>query len=436
MPLDLRIWHLCCATDQLKWVRHISLENAQSLSESGRYTPSNAKQTQRTRQEPLNFRPLTLRPLQSLKSRLVQRNHSSQQQQLSDAMQTRNSAMAQPPPHIMPHSLPFMRANVLESDALQLPQSAFPQQPSPVQIDCPPKPSHGTGGSAWKATIANDSAVHFVAQSSESSSAPLVITSSSGRTQMPFSHDVVSGLPESGPLFVRPSANSSEQFALDASAFPPNQVVQTQSRLPPNSVARKIPRKGTFVSNPTVQSTPKDTKPRSGNAKQRRQYITSTDTSFRTQRTPKQSNAGLNSPRLSTPLSGGLKIVVKEEVDKSPTPLSPFADLKLEIKTSTSSNTPLSAALTGKRRRYHKITTPVQPQSRLQYWLTPELEGVKHAFGQQNWTEYLILAEKLMSGEIMEVEFEVQERRMFQVLTVGVRRKIRDLVLQHIERST
>src|SRR5690242_6101451 len=240
-------------------------------------------------------------------------------------MQTRNNAMAQPPSHVTPHSLPFMHADVLESDAVQLPQSVLSQQPSPVQIGCPLEPSHGTVGSAWNATIADDSAVRFAAQSSKSSSAPLFITPASGRTQMPFSHDVISSRPEPGLWFVRPSANSCEKFALDASTLPPIQVVQTQSRLPPNSVARKAPRKGTSVSTPTVQSTPKVTKARSGNTKQRRQHITSTDTSFRTQKTPKQGNAEINSPVLSTPLSEGLKIVVKEEVNKRPTSLSPFA---------------------------------------------------------------------------------------------------------------
>ncbi|KAJ4991146.1 hypothetical protein SVAN01_03274 [Stagonosporopsis vannaccii] len=362
----------------------------------------------------------------------MRHNFSDQHEIPSHEMLNRDSVIAQPPSHIMLHSSPSTEANVFANAGTQTPLFFLSQHHPTVQVSCPSflnlsqstqQASNVARDSALHEETTRDSAAHAVVQMSNitptlSSAAP-----SSGRTSTPCLHGETVGFqemtdkhgqPKWEPVFIGQSADIWETLSVDACVPLQGQAVQTQSRLPPNSVARKAPRKGTFMSTPTVLGTPKVKKTRSENAKGSRQHIIPFDTSApatAAQRTMKKGNPELE----------------KQEADQSLTAMTSDLILQIDDKISTPSATTPSD-VSSETQQEPQASVKYQP--RFQYWLAPEMEGVKTALGLDNWTEYLILTEKRMRGEIMDKEFEVQERRLFQVSNVDIRRKIRDLVLQ------
>lgn len=61
------------------------------------------------------------------------------------------------------------------------------------------------------------------------------------------------------------------------------------------------------------------------------------------------------------------------------------------------------------------------------------MENIKKAFGDDAWTDYIILVEKHELGEIEDKQFEAQEQRLFQTPSIpGLSGKIRKLVVRQM----
>ncbi|KAH4035481.1 hypothetical protein HBH64_096780 [Parastagonospora nodorum] len=63
-------------------------------------------------------------------------------------------------------------------------------------------------------------------------------------------------------------------------------------------------------------------------------------------------------------------------------------------------------------------------QPRYDYLVPDELRGVQRALGDDNWTDYLILMEKRLMGEVTEVDFVVQSKAIFMVFDVKTRTRL------------
>ncbi|KAH6639210.1 hypothetical protein C7974DRAFT_410190 [Boeremia exigua] len=250
--------------------------------------------------------------------------------------------------------------------------------------------------------------------------------------------------PTGAPLSATPPSATHHRTYLHPPRSPIHPTYQTQSRLPPNTVARKAPRKATFIPLATVQGS-KVSKPKPRTKSAIRQSVTPgcTLALLVPQGTPKGGcTPGLRRPRKLVPAGverggeeekecegGDTKVQESREgcegegaVNVVPSAL-PGGDVS-DVQSVLQATVPLVQDET------QLTTQPQCPRLRVEYSLTPELEGVRCALGPANWTEYLALMEKSALGEISGSELEGQEKRIFQVLVVGLRRRIRTMLLQ------
>lgn len=230
------------------------------------------------------------------------------------------------------------------------------------------------------------------------------------------------------------------------------QATQTQSRLPPNTVARKAPRKATIIPAPAMQGSAKVAKPKPRETKNPRLTKTPKQTLRSLAVARKAAKEATPPPEAfgqSTSLPTGLRNAPTQETKKrkaaGAAPLALDANVKRVDKISTMSDSLSLDSYKEIRKELEPQATrsqapkqpknpvrPQRPQSRFEYSLIPQLESIKRAFGPDNWTEYIILVEKHELGEITDREFEVQEWRIFRVPSVGVRNKIQKLVLKQM----
>jgi len=63
-------------------------------------------------------------------------------------------------------------------------------------------------------------------------------------------------------------------------------------------------------------------------------------------------------------------------------------------------------------------------QSRYDYLVPDELRGVHRALGDDNWTDYMMLMEKKLMGEVTEVDFIVQSKAIFMVFDMKTRTRL------------
>ncbi|KAF1364196.1 hypothetical protein EJ07DRAFT_172146 [Lizonia empirigonia] len=76
-----------------------------------------------------------------------------------------------------------------------------------------------------------------------------------------------------------------------------------------------------------------------------------------------------------------------------------------------------------------------RPQPRFEYAIPEELFGVVRALGQDDWTEYIILAEKYALKEKTETDFDTVSRRMFHVTDAKLRVKIQSMVISLVRQK-
>jgi hypothetical protein len=63
-------------------------------------------------------------------------------------------------------------------------------------------------------------------------------------------------------------------------------------------------------------------------------------------------------------------------------------------------------------------------RSRYDYVVPDELRGVHRALGDDNWTDYMMLMEKKLMGEVTEVDFIVQSKAIFMVFDMKTRTRL------------
>jgi hypothetical protein len=69
------------------------------------------------------------------------------------------------------------------------------------------------------------------------------------------------------------------------------------------------------------------------------------------------------------------------------------------------------------------------------YYVPPELDGVRQALDENDWNEYVSLVQKVLVQEIAREKLDAFTRRTFQVSNVGVYRKIESMVAEMIAGS-
>jgi hypothetical protein len=70
------------------------------------------------------------------------------------------------------------------------------------------------------------------------------------------------------------------------------------------------------------------------------------------------------------------------------------------------------------------------------YYVPPELDGVRQALNEDDWNEYVSLVQKVLVQEIAREKLDAFTRRTFQVSNVKVYRKIESMVAEMIVGST
>lgn len=177
-------------------------------------------------------------------------------------------------------------------------------------------------------------------------------------------------------------------------------ATQTQSRLPPSTDARKAPRKATTPI-PAVPGSSHVTKPQSKPGE-----------------TKKHQRTNNNQPASSCPLKS-----VEKWRD---------AEAAAEAKAHSQKAVAVSAP-SPRADPVPRPQRPKRPQSKFKYGLTSELNGIKRALGENDWTEYVILVEKHESGKMDGGEFDKQERRTFQTPTIpGLQWMTKELVVKQM----
>lgn len=91
----------------------------------------------------------------------------------------------------------------------------------------------------------------------------------------------------------------------------------------------------------------------------------------------------------------------------------------------------VASALTSHANTTSQLQGSLRPQPRFEYDLKPQLENIKRAFGEDDWTTYVIEIEKHELGEIDDSEFKKQERRIFQSPSIPrLQKMIREMVVE------
>ena len=303
-----------------------------------------------------------------------------------------------------------------------------------------------------------DNSLHQVpVQNNSNGSSPSISASTFARTQRQQPPSAVSSSPNgtsntgratAAPAFVRSPFFACNETSPDALPLASLRSAQTQSRLPPNTVARKVPQKDTVIRTPAAQSSQRVTKPKLKDKKPCHQLSRPNRTlasPTTTWKMPKEASQGFELSLSTMSLPAGSKRIATKKKEKlsvnTSVRLSRESTLRRDDKISsfevtedaseeTETSTAMQATISRGQIRTRKHTHPPRPQ--FEYEMTPELDNIRHALGQEDWTVYLILTEQRELDEISEKEFEVQERRMFSVSDTRIRKKMRKMVVKQI----
>lgn len=269
----------------------------------------------------------------------------------------------------------------------------------------------------------------------------------------------------------------------DASSTPSPQTIQKQSRVPPNTVARKAPRKSTAIPVSSSQQLDKvvgrnvkhvkprlnktgatldgmnrspavGRKPRKDDTSRLKQSTLTTATRFDENIAMALGNGtpGSRQSAFTASAAAGSDLatgpLIQEQYDKIfsdvPSTNIPKRLLPENIEINTPKEEEVVPIETQKDKETHAITTrrqariidqpqPQRPQSQYKYNIPHELAGVRRALGKENWAEYLTLVERYAMNEISDKDFEVEGRRMFHVINARTQSKITDIVLQCVK---
>jgi hypothetical protein len=66
------------------------------------------------------------------------------------------------------------------------------------------------------------------------------------------------------------------------------------------------------------------------------------------------------------------------------------------------------------------------------YYVPPELDGVRHALGEGSWNEYVSLVQKVLVQEIAREKLDIFTRRTFQIGNAKLYKKIENMVSEMI----
>ncbi|KAF3038672.1 hypothetical protein E8E12_007407 [Didymella heteroderae] len=210
----------------------------------------------------------------------------------------------------------------------------------------------------------------------------------------------------------------------------------TQSRLPPRTDARKAPRKATTTT-PATPGPSKVTKskPKAKDTKQAHGTNTSKPTASASmahksvKEVREAAAAELKTRKPRKPLSEEKS---KEYEALSKELLSDEVLAKIAAKCGKRESSPAPAP-EPPNKQVPQSPRPQRPRSRFKYSLTPKLENIKRAFGEDDWTAYVTEVEKHELGEIHDSECEKQERRIFQTPSIpGLRMAIKRMVVEQM----
>ncbi|KAJ4319237.1 hypothetical protein N0V94_004026 [Neodidymelliopsis sp. IMI 364377] len=218
----------------------------------------------------------------------------------------------------------------------------------------------------------------------------------------------------------------------------PSRFEPKHSRLPSNSVGRKVPRKSSTVSSPPIKKTPKarastprkpesagtlkGTRPSTGlsNEKPRNDVSRFQKSKLVAGRSFKlEESIAQDIGKSYVPRRGTIKQESPESGSSSPLVAPPNKQTDPSIQTQTASQQQTCSSETCHRRRL-----------RNDYMVPPELEGVERALGSENWIDYLMLAKKRVLNEITEAEYHAATRRLFYVINSKLRERIQAEVIK------
>lgn len=255
------------------------------------------------------------------------------------------------------------------------------------------------------------------------------ITASSAVSSFPGPSIVSQASPRSSASHVSPKAS--------------RHLGPKQSRLPPDTVARKAPRKSSVaptrpaklkstskVSKEKSKSKSKSTTPRlnksSSKLKDTRSSPvsskkTSQDVTLQLQQSVSVADSPIPSECARHTVAVQDRKMIQDEDNKLASPLPC-------IETQPRSEKGLLSSPVTTRQQTHTSKDVLRPQSRYKYEVPSELNGVKRALGEDDWTEHLVLMEKLVLEEVTEKEYNATSRRIFQIMDGKLHGKIQSMV--------
>jgi hypothetical protein len=225
-------------------------------------------------------------------------------------------------------------------------------------------------------------------------------------------------------------------------------VSQMHSRLPPNDVARKTPRKSTANAPPQKGPLQRSTSKveSTQNRKTKREDSLQRELSCTPQheegahvgqrkrlktahRTPVQKSIhASNIPNLpSEPTPGRCRVIEDDEDDDGNEDNIPIPSIESDIAGTAASATRAASSAARRSERLQTFQDP-NPRLRYNYTVPKKLETIKQALGEEDWDEYVIATEEKFMGKITEGEFDARSKRLFMVFDEQTRWRIEKLV--------
>jgi hypothetical protein len=229
-------------------------------------------------------------------------------------------------------------------------------------------------------------------------------------------------------------------------------VSQMHSRLPPNDVARKAPRRSTANappqkcpplqrSNSKFKSTQKRKTKREDSLQRERSDTSQHEegahvgqhkrlkTAHRT--TGKASISASGLPNLSSASKRDRRRVAVDDEDDEDDGVNEYniPIPSIESDTGESAASATKAATSAARKSQPlQIFKSQHPRPRYDYTVPKKLDAIKQALGEEDWDEYLIATEEKFLGKITEHEFVARSKGLFMVFDVQTRWRIVKLV--------
>lgn len=228
------------------------------------------------------------------------------------------------------------------------------------------------------------------------------------------------------------------------------QVVQKQSRLPTSTAGRKAPRKSTIAPTWPIKSSNEVMKGKKRSitpclTKQTTIPNSARSSSCSDKETSRKSSSRLTQSASAIPRPVSFKTSVASNQNNRAVACSTPQSRRVALKEDHNASIPGSATEVQNEQEkislYPQITTrgqvratrqQIRPQPRYKYDVPPELECVRRALGQDDWTEYLVLVEKHALREVTEKTYNTMSRRMYYVINTTLRKKIETMVIKRM----